>query len=71
MTAFLLGDPVWVIVGLTQSTDEGGGGVTVASEIFAVAPTRQVAEDILYIHRRSVDSSVIDLWIEESTLVDW
>ena len=70
MTAYLRGDPVWVIVGLTQSVDDNGGGVTVASEVFAVAPSLQVAEDLLYHHGRSVDSSVIELRIEESTLVD-
>jgi hypothetical protein len=42
-----------------------------ASEILTVARTREVAEDVLHICRRSVGGDVTDIWIEESTLVDW
>ncbi len=71
MTPTIPGDPIWVIAGLSQSMDEGDGVVTLASKILAVAATRQAAEDVLHICSYSVDSSVIDVWIEESTLVDW
>ena len=70
MAPTIPGDPIWVIAGLSQS-DGGDGVVTLASQILAVAATREAAEDVLHICSYSVDSSVIDVWIEESTLVDW
>lgn len=54
-----------------EAADEGDGVVTLASKILAVAATREAAEDVLRIRSYSVGSSVINVWIEESTLVDW
>lgn len=71
MTTTIPGDPIWVIAALTQSQDEDDGVVTVASKILAVTRTREVAEDVLNVYGRSVGSDMIDIWIEESTLVDW
>lgn len=65
------GDPICVIAALSQSMDEGDGIVTFASEIVAVARTRQVAEDVLRLYSHPAGTEGIDLWIEESTLIDW
>jgi hypothetical protein len=70
VTATVPGVPMWVIMGLTQSLGDRGV-ITTAPEIFAVASTRQDADDALYIYGRSTSSDVIDVWIEESTLVTW
>jgi hypothetical protein len=65
------GDPIWVIAALSQSTNEGDGVVTLVSEVVAVAKTREVAEDVLRLYRHPSGTEVVDLWIEESTLIDW
>ena len=65
----LRGEPVWVITALTQSVEEGAGTVTIGSYVLAVASSQLAADDLLYELGPWIDRDVIDIQIQEATLV--
>lgn len=69
MIGRLRGESVWVITSLTQSVTEETGTVTIGSAVLAVASSRQAAEDTLYALGPWIDREVIDIQIQETTLV--
>ena len=67
----LRGEPVWVILALTQSLAQDTGTVTFGTSVLGVASSQQAAEDIVYEQGPWIDRDVIDIHIQEATKVDW